>query len=222
MGVKPGDKTQVHQQYGCQYKFDACNMSFSPRNLTSVSVVSHYARHDVIFVCPAMRKWQRGSVEAETRLPKQFLRKQVCDPLTLVPRSVGRSSTTDHFVISILHSDWRAMILSTVFPHSRVIRKIRSLGIGSLTYHRRHHCHHRHHHHTKHLAAHPYFSHYRYLILHFSSLQINTIQTSSLFATIDYHLFYYCNFTLLLEDNLQNARRKFAQYRTIKYTILST
>lgn len=54
--VKPGDKTQVHQQYGCQYKFDACNMSFSPRNLTTVSVVSRYARRNVILACSA--RWE--------------------------------------------------------------------------------------------------------------------------------------------------------------------
>lgn len=80
MGAKPGDKTQVPQQYGCQYKFDACNMSFSPRNLTSVSAVSHYARRDVTFACPAMRRWQRGSTEAGARQPERFLRKQVRDP----------------------------------------------------------------------------------------------------------------------------------------------
>lgn len=35
MRVKLGDKTQVPLQHGCQYKFDACNMRFSPKNLTS-------------------------------------------------------------------------------------------------------------------------------------------------------------------------------------------
>lgn len=56
IGAKPGDKTQVHQQYGCQYKFDACNMSSSPRNLTSVSVVSRYERRDVTLACLA--RWE--------------------------------------------------------------------------------------------------------------------------------------------------------------------
>lgn len=87
MGAKPGDKTQVPQQYGCQYKFDACNMSFSPRNLTSVSVVSRYARRDVTFTWPAMRKWLRELVEAGARQPGRSLRKQVRDrPSSIVRR----------------------------------------------------------------------------------------------------------------------------------------
>lgn len=86
MGAKPGDKTQVPQQYGCQYKFDACNMSFSPRNLTSVSVVSRYARRNVTFACPAMRRWQRVLAEAGARQPELFLRKQVRVRTTVVPR----------------------------------------------------------------------------------------------------------------------------------------
>lgn len=56
MGAEPGDKTQVPQQYGWQYKFDACNMSFSQRNLASVSTVSRYARRDVTFACAARRE----------------------------------------------------------------------------------------------------------------------------------------------------------------------
>lgn len=56
MGAKPGDKTQVPQQYGWQYKFDACNMSFSPRNLTIVSVVLSYVRRDVTYACRA--RWE--------------------------------------------------------------------------------------------------------------------------------------------------------------------
>lgn len=86
MRAKPGDKTQVPQQYGCQYKFDACNMSFSPRNLTSVSVVSRYARRDVTFACPAMRRWQREPAEAGARQPGRFPWKQVRVGSIVVPR----------------------------------------------------------------------------------------------------------------------------------------
>lgn len=148
-------------------------MSFSPRNLTNVSVVSHYARHDVTFVCPAMRKWQRGSVEVEARLPKQFLRKQVCDPPTSVPRFLGRCSTTDHFDIPILHLDRRAMILSTILPHLRVIRKMRSLGV-SLAYNCCHHCHHRHHRHHRHTDVQQAFSGASSFLLVLSSLPHST------------------------------------------------
>lgn len=133
MGAKPGDKTQVPQQYGCQYKFDPCNMSFSPRNLTSVSVVSRYARRDVTFACPAMRRWQRGSTETGARQPERFLRKQVRDPSS----SIRRLSATDRLVMSILRSDRYAAILRASLTHSRPVRETRSLGV-SLACRRRH------------------------------------------------------------------------------------
>lgn len=52
MGAKSGDKSQVPLQYGCQYKFDACNMRSSPKNLTNSPSIRRLFRNtqrNVIF-----------------------------------------------------------------------------------------------------------------------------------------------------------------------------
>jgi len=56
MGMELEDKTQVPQQYGRQYKFDACNMSFSPGSFTIVSRVLCYMQRDVTFMCAV--RWE--------------------------------------------------------------------------------------------------------------------------------------------------------------------
>jgi len=119
-------------------------MSFSPRNLTSVSVVSRYARRDVTFACPAMRKWQHGSVKTGAKQPERFLRKQVCHcrrslvgQSSVDRRSIVARSSLDRLVISILRLDRCVVVLSAFPSHSRIIREMRSLGV-SLAYFRHH------------------------------------------------------------------------------------
>lgn len=123
--------------------------------------------------------------------------------------------------MSILRSGRRAAVLSAFLPRSRLVREMQSLG-GLLACHRRHRCRRN----VQQRSSGASSPHHRHPILRSpclrsSFLQTDPTQASEPFVTTDNRLSDYRNFTLPVGDNdLQNARREFAQCRITGYTLL--
>lgn len=116
MRRKPGDKIQVPQQYGCQYKCDACKMGLSPRYLTTANVVLCYARRNVTFLPPdtvgiSDASWLRPEIVSSER----FYEKPGRDS------AVSSSGNDSACFMSILRLNRRAAISLARLASDRIV-----------------------------------------------------------------------------------------------------